>query len=148
MVRINASNISGVYFLTRPKLHAIIAGTLAAHRIHDAELSCVFTSDARIRAMNARYRGTRRPTDVLAFRTCEGRAVPGQAGYLGDIVISVERARAQAAQFGTTFKKEMCRYIIHGVLHLIGYDDEAPAPKRRMSRKEDELLERLCLSRV
>lgn len=97
------------------------------------ELSVVFAVDSEIKALNKKYRGKDRPTDVLSFPL-------GEKGILGDIVISVERARAQAEAFGTSFKSEVELYIIHGALHLLGYDDETPAAAKAMRKKEKELL--------
>jgi probable rRNA maturation factor len=60
---------------------------------------------------------------------------------LGDVVISTQRAIAQAGKFHTTIEEEVCLYIVHGILHLLGYDDIAPANRRRMERKQDKTMQ-------
>jgi len=105
-------------------------------RLPDAELSVLLVSDRYMRAFNRRYRGKDRPTDVLAFAQAEGHGrVPD--GLLGDVVLSVDTARRQARDHGTTLARESERLLIHGLLHLLGYDHErSPAEARRMQRRE------------
>ena len=98
----------------------------------DAELSIVLVSDREMRALNRRWRGHDRPTDVLSFPQDAGRGA-----LLGDVVISVDTARRQAAEQRTTLGREAERLLIHGLLHLLGYDHErSPADARRMQRRE------------
>jgi rRNA maturation RNase YbeY len=108
-------------------------------RLPDAELSLVLVSDRQMRALNRRWRARDRPTDVLSFAQREG---PGGApdGMLGDVVISVDTARRQAAERGSTVGREADRLLIHGLLHLLGYDHErSEAEARRMRRRERAL---------
>ena len=133
MIRVNAVNISRCGFLSKKQLTRVVSSILRRFNIHDAELSIVFATDSEIRPLNKKYRQKDRPTDVLSFALGEGN-------ILGDIVISVERARAQARIFGTSFKNELELYIIHGILHLLGYNDERPAGAKSMRRKEQQLL--------
>ena len=116
---------------------------LDALRMPDAELSLLLVSDAVMRQLNRDWRGTDRPTDVLSFAQGEG---PGGApsGLLGDVVISIDTARRQAAARAATLGSELDRLLIHGVLHLLGYDHErSPAEARRMQRRERALARRL-----
>ena len=110
-----------------------------AVRLPDAELSLVLVSDRQMQALNRRWRARDRPTDVLSFSQHEG---PGGApvGVLGDVVISVDTARRQAAERGSTVGREADRLLIHGLLHLLGYDHErSDAEARRMRRRERAL---------
>jgi len=101
-------------------------------RRDDAELSIMLVSDREMRALNRRWRGHDRPTDVLSFPQDAG-----QGALLGDVVISVDTARRQAAERRTTLGREGERLLIHGLLHLLGYDHERSAAEaRRMARKE------------
>lgn len=112
---------------------------LRALRLHDAELSVLLCSDAVIHALNREWRGRDRPTDVLSFAQSEGEGAR-PAGLLGDVVISVDTARRQAAERGATLGRETDRLLVHGVLHLLGYDHEvSPAEARRMQRRERAL---------
>lgn len=73
----------------------------------------------------------------------EGRHLKGEEEFLGDIIISVDAARRQARDFKTTKKKELVLYLIHGLLHLLGYDDETPKEAEKMKRRQEEIFEAL-----
>jgi probable rRNA maturation factor len=117
---------------------------LAALRLADAELSVLLVSDREIHRLNRAWRGKDRPTDVLSFSQQEGDGA-APSGLLGDVVISVDTARRQAAERGESLRRETERLLIHGVLHLLGYDHErSPAEARRMQRRERLLARRLA----
>jgi rRNA maturation RNase YbeY len=125
---------------------------LAAARVENTELSIILVSDRRIRTLNARYRKKDRATDVLAFPLAMGgpvrlrcssrikpRAQPPK--LLGDVVISLSTAQRQAQAFGHGLYEEVARLLVHGVLHLLGYDHEqGPQEAARMIRQEHRLL--------
>src|SRR5881392_732110 len=115
-------------------------GRQARHLRRDrAELSIVLVSDREMRALNRRWCRRDRPTDVLSFAQREG-AGGAPDGLLGDVVISVDTARRQAAERGETLAREADRLLIHGLLHLLGYDHERSAAEaRRMQRRERAL---------
>ena len=117
---------------------------LSALGLDGAELSVLLVSDAEMRRLNRSYRGTDRSTDVLAFSQREG--VGGAPpGLLGDVVISVDTAKRQAAERGASLGREGERLLIHGLLHLLGYDHERSAGEaRRMQRRERLLARRLA----
>ena len=143
MIHLSAFNISRCYFLNKRKLDHTVRSILKSAGVNDARLAIVFVSDREIRRLNLMYRKRNRATDVLSFSMREGRRLKKDASFLGDIVISTDRARKQAEKFGTSFKKEMYLYIIHGVLHLLGYDDERPSSRKKMRKKETQILNRL-----
>jgi probable rRNA maturation factor len=90
----------------------------------DAELSVLITDDEEIRTLNRQYRSVDRTTDVLAFSQLEGEgAVPGY-NVLGDIVISWDRAVSQGEEYGHGVNAELERLLVHGLLHLLGFDHE------------------------
>ena len=104
----------------------------------------VITDDEEVRALNRQYRGVDRGTDVLSFSQLEGEGgVMGQA-LLGDVVISWERAVEQGEESGHGTREELRRLLVHGILHLVGYDHEEKGPEeaRRMKEMEDKLLRR------
>ncbi len=106
-------------------------------------LSVTYVTDIQIRRLNLEYRGSDRATDVLAFSAQEGREIEGSRGYLGDVIISLDAARRQAKRFGSTKKRELKLYLIHGVLHLLGYDDESgPVATNKMRKAEEALLDK------
>ncbi len=92
------------------------------------------TGDGEVKELNRKYRNIDRPTDVLSF--------PMKDPYmLGDVVISVERAAQQAARYGVTVEGEVTRLLVHGTLHLLGYDHARGGRQAaKMKRKEEELL--------
>jgi probable rRNA maturation factor len=116
---------------------------LEALRLPDAELSLLLVSDPVMRTLNRDWRGKDRSTDVLSFSQREGDGgAPGQ--LLGDVVISVDTARRQAEERGESLVRESERLLIHGVLHLLGYDHEVSEQEaRRMQRRERALAQRL-----
>jgi probable rRNA maturation factor len=110
---------------------------LRALGVWDHELSLTLVDDRMIRALNARYRGVRRRTDVLAF------PLAGPAPVVGEAVISVETARRQARALGHSLREELDLLCCHACLHLAGYDDREPLEARLMHAREMDLLERL-----
>jgi probable rRNA maturation factor len=91
--------------------------------------------------LNRIYRGVERPTDVLAFPLREGPWSHLAPELLGDVVISVESARRQARQAGTGLGAELALLLVHGILHLLGYDHAGVAERRRMWRKQRVVLQ-------
>jgi probable rRNA maturation factor len=110
----------------------------------DASLSVVVTGDAEIQALNRQFRGIDAPTDVLAFG--EGPTehpfvtAPEEPRYLGDVIISLASAQEQAAQQGHSTQAELRLLIVHGILHLLGYDHGSPEEKARMWGTQDAIL--------
>lgn len=110
-----------------------------------AELTVSLVDDDEMRQLNRDYRGKDRPTDVLAFALREGLRVPGDAVMLGDVVVSLPTAARQARERQVPVAAEVRTLLIHGVLHLLGYDHERSAAEaRRMRAKERQLLLRLA----
>lgn len=107
----------------------------------DAEISLVFVDDAYIHRLNLQYRGVDRPTDVLAFAMLEGEPVAGADEIiLGDVIISLQAAQRQAADYGHSFRREAAYLTVHGVLHLLGFDHGREDEQKIMRRKEEEVL--------
>ena len=99
------------------------------------ELSVVFCSDPYILAVNRQYLGHDYYTDIITFDYCEGSVLSG------DLIISVDTVRANAEEYGAaSFEEELHRVIIHGVLHLIGFDDHTPKDRAEMRRQENAAL--------
>jgi len=112
-----------------------------------AELGLTFIGDRHMRRLNHRFRNKDRATDVLAFATREARLPHGvdlSARLLGDVVISVPTAMRQAKEARRSLDQELVALMIHGILHLCGYDHErSDSEARRMKRRERILLKRL-----
>ena len=99
-----------------------------------ADLSIALVGQGRIRALNKKYRGKNRVTDVLAF--------PGNG--LGEIVICLREVKKNAKRFNLVFEKELARVLIHGILHLLGYDHEkSEIEAKKMKEKEEYYLSQI-----
>ena len=109
-----------------------------------SELSIVVGNDALLKSLNLKYRNVDATTDVLSFPS--GEVDPDtQAYYLGDIVISLPRAQEQASTEGHLLVDEMLLLVVHGTLHLLGYDHMEPADKVKMQSAQDNILKQLGL---
>jgi len=113
----------------------------------DSELSIILTDDTRLHELNLNYLGVDAPTDVLSFPASETDPETG-ARYIGDILISIPRAQAQAEAAGHPFESEMQLLVVHGVLHLMGHDHAEAEEKARMWKAQAEILERLGLGQI
>jgi probable rRNA maturation factor len=98
------------------------------------DATIAFVSDRQIKILNKRFRGLAKPTDVLSFPAADDEFAQTSQPSLGDIAISVGRAQSQAVENGLTFEKEIAQLILHGLLHLCGYDHETD--KGQMNRLE------------
>jgi len=115
------------------------------------EVSLVFTDSETVRRLNRDYRGVDEPTDVLAFYMLPQGAAdssfalpPDGVIRLGEVIVSYPQAVTQAEERRHSTQRELALLIIHGILHLVGYDHEEPEEERKMRHREEELLDR-CL---
>ena len=120
---------------------------------NDAEVSVTFVDDDGIRELNNKFRGMDKPTDVLSFPLLDYEGESEEPFFdelchnLGDIVISLERAMAQANEFGHSFEREVAFLTAHSMLHLLGYDHElSEEDDADMRRRQNDIMERLGLS--
>jgi len=116
--------------------------------LRKAEISILFVNDKRMRILNRRYRGIDRTTDVLSFPQNEFISPDLERlthnVVLGDVVISLPKTKKQAEENGLAFHQELKRLLIHGLLHLIGYDHEINRyQENKMRKKAKELLDNL-----
>lgn len=121
------------------------------------EVSVTITDDAGIKELNSEYRDKNAPTDVLSFPMLEFESegiisaksgdYNGDTVLLGDIVMSLERAEAQALEFGHSPEREIGFLIAHSMLHLLGYDHQSPDKEAVMQQKQEQILGALGLTR-
>ena len=125
-------------------LRGIAGRVLTAEGVSQAAVGVVVTGDAVVRDLNRRYRGEDAPTDVLSFVLNEGAAEfvlpPGESRRLGEVVVSLPTARRQAKQAGHSLERELALLIVHGLLHLLGYDHATGDEERVMRSREAALL--------
>ena len=142
MTSIHIKNQLRRQVLRQSSLRTLIKQILHAARARDAELSVVLVGDRRMRQLNRQYRKVDRSTDVLAFAMREGPRP--SSSLLGDVVISWDTAVRQASTAGHSVDHELVILLIHGVLHLLGYDHErGDREARRMQRKEHSVFQSL-----
>ena len=131
-------------------LQSILEKTLLAEDAPpNTEISLVLTSQERIHELNRDYRGKDKPTDVLSFSMAEQRTEeeptdfiepPDGLVHLGEIIISYPQAIFQAKEHHHTLNKEIATLIVHGVLHILGYDHEKPETEAAMQTREKDVL--------
>lgn len=135
---------------TLPVASGIIEGAASAVLAHESvegDLSIVLTDDRRLRQLNSDYLGIDAPTDVLAFPASETDPETGSL-YLGDVLISIPRAEAQARAARHPLASEVQLLVVHGVLHLLGHDHGLADQRERMWVAQDEVLKRIGLTGI
>lgn len=119
----------------------------------ESEVSVTFVTNEQIQEINREYRGKDTPTDVISFAMEEAGeeevVITGadDTRVLGDIIISLERAKEQAADYGHSYKRELGFLAVHGFLHLLGYDHTNEADEKKMFSRQEEILGSLGLAR-
>lgn len=116
------------------------------HCTVETTLTCVLTDDAQIQILNHQYRDIDAPTDVLAFSANEGPVFilpDDQPPYLGDVIISTPTAQRQASEVGHSLERELALLVVHGCLHLLGYDHANEDERSRMWDVQDLILRSL-----
>lgn len=141
----------------RRAMEQAAARAAALEGLEAFEVQIVLADNAFIHQLNREYRGVDAPTDVLSFpandlvqsladELLDGfepeMSEDGEAIFLGDIYISVDRAQEQAAEYGNTVEEELCFLTVHGMLHLMGYDHMEPEEEKVMRQKQREALGR------
>jgi len=127
-------------------LPALIAEVLAAEEVADGTaVTLLLAADDLLHELNREHRGVDGPTDVLSFASDDGEPFPGapdpeEPPYLGDIVISLPIAARQAAEAGLTPDLELRHLVVHGLLHILGYDHEVDADRVAMEAREESFL--------
>jgi len=135
--------------LNQRKAKGVIKKVLLHLKVDErTEISVLFTDDKFIRSLNNKYRGIDKPTDVLSFSLQEGAVKSPEIEkdkLLGDIIISVETAQRQADTLNHSMEKELTVLLIHGLLHLTGYDHQEDKDYKIMREKESEILKIFAL---
>ncbi len=121
--------------------------TLQQQLVWDADLTLVVSDDDAIRELNRNFLGNDSPTDVLSFPANEMDPETGRR-YLGDVIISLPRAREQAEGAGHLVEAELQLLVIHGVLHLLGYDHAEAEEKALMWAAQAQVLERIGMGKI
>jgi probable rRNA maturation factor len=130
--------------LSAARIESIARATLASERVREAMLSITFVSNAAIARLNAKHLGHRGATDVISFGfTGAGKGAP----VIGDIYIAPAVARANALEHGAPIREELARLVVHGTLHVLGYDHpEGTRTSSPMWKRQERLLSRVLKS--
>lgn len=131
----------------KPDILKRAAQVTLAHETIEADLSIVLTDDAQLHGLNREYLGIDAPTDVLSFPASETDPDTARR-YLGDILISVPRAEEQARAAGHALDAEVQLLVVHGSLHLLGYDHAEDEEKADMWQTQAEVLDELGLQGI
>ena len=133
-------------FNTHPRYHAGIKETIFLATVvlrkegaRNAELSVVFINDTEMIAMNGRFLKHRYATDVLSFSLADNN----RKHVEGEVYVNMDQARRQAKEYGVSIKNEIARLVIHGILHLVGFQDNTRQGKKRMTVREDYYLDHI-----
>lgn len=131
----------------------VLQHAAAEEAVGDAEVSVTFVTNDAIQEINKEYRSKDAPTDVISFAMEEhGEGEPEIIGsseprMLGDIIISLDRTKEQAADYGHSFERELGFLAVHGFLHLLGYDHMTEEDEKKMFSKQEEILSSLGITR-
>ena len=126
-------------------LRQITTVLLAELKVVEADLGIALVGSTEMARVNWQFLQHEGSTDVITFDHAEAASSPKDAPQIhGELFICVDDAIAQAKQFGSTWQSEVVRYVVHGVLHLLGYDDLQPDLRRVMKREENRLVRRLA----
>jgi probable rRNA maturation factor len=141
------------FSISRTLLRRVIAIILRCEGIGEGgEVGCVITDDVIMHKLNKFYRGVDRTTDVLSFAFSEMAnevdspvfpSVPGEGQNLGEIIISYPQATKQAPDHRNSIEEELLLLIVHGILHLLGYDHENTGDARIMRKREQDIINRI-----
>ena len=129
------------------KLHEFITFVLKEEKLENVEFNIIFIDNPRIHEINLAYRGVDRPTDVISFALEDNKTIDLGVRLLGDIYISIDKAKEQATSFGHSLRREISFLVVHGLLHLLGYDHMTEEEEKVMFAKQEELLQKFQITR-
>lgn len=139
MIRVSLLNEYGKVDIPERKIKEIIKFVLKEMEKDNSELSLVMCNNDYIHFYNKEYRNKDYPTDVLSF--VDGERI-GKITYLGDIIISIDKVKSQSEEYGVSFEEEFSRLLVHGILHLLGYDHETSEEDEKvMMSIQDKLVD-------
>ncbi|MGB2961241.1 MAG: rRNA maturation RNase YbeY [Candidatus Omnitrophota bacterium] len=133
--RINCENRNSKRRIDLARIEKAARKVLGLLKKSNIELNIIFFSNQKIRALNRKFMGIDRSTDVISF--------DGAGSFLGDVAISSDMSFKNAKIYGATFMEETVLYVIHGILHLVGYDDRTVNARTAMKEKENGLFQKI-----
>ena len=130
-------------------IEKVVNKALEKEKIKKASCSIIIVDNDYIHKLNKEYRGINRPTDVISFALEDDKTmvIPDEIRLLGDIYISIDKAKEQAKEYGHSLERELCFLAVHGIYHLLGYDHEKEEAAEIMFKKQEEVLEEYGITR-
>lgn len=127
----------------------VIDFAIKYENLDDVEFNIIFVDNEQIHEINREYRNIDRPTDVITFALEDNKDFPslGTHRILGDIYISLERAKEQSVEYNHSYLRELSFLAVHGFLHLLGYDHMDPEDEKVMFGKQEEILNEFGITR-
>lgn len=142
-IEINLKNQNAKRKIDLSKAGIVAEKALRLLKKNNISLNIIFVSNSEIRKLNSKYLGRETSTDVIAFSGDGIKVEEKGFDFFGDIAISSDKALENAGSYGTTFTEEIVLYVIHGILHLAGYDDITDKERAVMKEKEDEFFQKI-----
>ena len=127
----------------------ILEFAIKKEKLNNVEFNLIIVDNDYIHKLNKEYRNIDRETDVITFALEDEKdfVLPGDVRVLGDIYISLDKARSQAEEYGHSFKREICFLAVHGFYHLLGYDHMNEEDEKIMFAKQEEVLKEYGVNR-
>jgi probable rRNA maturation factor len=145
-VKTNFQNLNGKIKVDPVRVRKAVRAILEHLDTGDVETDLIFLDDPAMRRLNREWFGHDTATDVIAWPSGEwkcGGVDEGRIVYLGNIAVSSDRAMREAGHYGNSFKEELATYVVHGILHLLGYEDTTREGRLKMKRVENGLAEKI-----
>ncbi len=129
-------------FLYEDIIKEVSNKALETEKVEKASCSIIIVDNSYIHKLNKEYRGIDRVTDVISFALEDDKSmvIPDEIRLLGDIYISLDKAKEQAKEYGHSLERELCFLAVHGLYHLLGYDHETKEEAEVMFKKQEEVL--------
>ena len=122
------------------KLYGLLEYALKRENLNDVEFNIIFVDNKKIHEINKEYRNIDRETDVISFALEDNLEIELDHRVLGDIYISIDKAKTQAEEYGHSLLREISFLMIHGLLHLLGYDHMEKEEEKIMFQKQEDIL--------
>lgn len=128
-------------------IEKVLNKAIEIEKVDDIEFNVIIVDNPYIHKLNKEYRGIDRETDVISFALEDNEEIKEEHRVLGDIYISIDKAKSQAIEYGHSFKREICFLAVHGFLHLLGYDHMELEDEKVMFSRQEEILNEASITK-
>ena len=135
-------------YVDKDLLNKVADYAMMSEDVHNGVVNIIIVDNKKIREINKKYRGIDRETDVISFALEDDDTfIELPIRVLGDIYISIDKVKVQASEYGHSEKREICFLVVHGILHLLGYDHMNASDEKVMFSKQEKILDELDIRR-